>query len=129
MDDGEFLEVLCSQVYTTPLAFATAEEWVRLYLLICEMASSQMLSSVSQANRFRVQPLRLLLESIVRITLVFPLPEMRRRNYGNSLFDVRHNLEMSYIYELPFGKGRKFVTSGVASKVAGGWQLTLAARL
>jgi hypothetical protein len=56
-------------------------------------------------------------------TLVFPLPEMRRRNYGNSLFDVRHNLEMSYIYELPFGKGRKFVTTGLASKVAGGWQL------
>ena len=56
-------------------------------------------------------------------TLVFPLPEMRRRNYGNSLFDVRHNLEMSYIYELPFGKGRKFVTTGIASKVAGGWQL------
>jgi hypothetical protein len=55
--------------------------------------------------------------------VVFPLPGMGRRNYTNSPFDVRQNLELGYIYELPFGKGKKYAVSGVASRLAGGWQV------
>src|SRR5260370_19598201 len=36
--------------------------------------------------------------------------------------DRPHNFQLSAIYELPFGKGKKFATSGVASAIAGGWQ-------
>src|SRR5260370_27613688 len=36
--------------------------------------------------------------------------------------DRTHNFELSAIYELPFGKGKKFATSGVASAIAGGGQ-------
>ncbi len=42
---------------------------------------------------------------------------------GNDSSDVRHRLVLSYIYELPFGPGKKFLgSSGVAGRVIGGWQ-------
>src|SRR6185503_7223632 len=34
-----------------------------------------------------------------------------------------HTFVQSYVYELPFGKGKKYLTSGVGRWVAGGWQL------
>ncbi len=37
--------------------------------------------------------------------------------------DVRHNLTVDAIYELPFGPGKRFLTSGLASRVLGGWEL------
>lgn len=39
--------------------------------------------------------------------------------------DTPHRLSISGIYELPFGKGQRFLTSGnpVLSRLAGGWQL------
>ena len=47
-------------------------------------------------------------------------------NYGPSNFDLRHRFTLSTIYELPFGRGRRFMTNSgaLAEKVAGGWQLT-----
>jgi hypothetical protein len=50
-------------------------------------------------------------------------PTQRRRNYTQSLNDVRHTLQMGYIYDLPFGKGKKFLTSGLAATIFGDWQL------
>ena len=46
-------------------------------------------------------------------------------NRGNSTFDVRHNVVLSWTYDLPFGKGRKFLNnpSGPMQWIAGGWQL------
>ena len=39
-------------------------------------------------------------------------------------FDVPHNFNISFGYDLPFGKGRRFLnTSAIADKVIGGWQL------
>jgi hypothetical protein len=35
----------------------------------------------------------------------------------------RHTFVQSYIYELPFGKGKKMFTSGPASWILGGWQV------
>ena len=44
---------------------------------------------------------------------------------GNSTFDVRHNLVLSWTYELPFGHGKRFLNTAPAllQQVAGGWQL------
>ena len=37
--------------------------------------------------------------------------------------DQPHNLKFSYSYELPFGKGKKFVSTGVGGHVLGGWRI------
>jgi hypothetical protein len=39
-------------------------------------------------------------------------------------FDRTHNFQMTYIYELPFGKGKSMLTNGVAAALAGGWQVS-----
>jgi Carboxypeptidase regulatory-like domain len=38
-------------------------------------------------------------------------------------YDVTHNVKISQIYELPFGKGKRFLTHGFGSWVAGGWRV------
>ncbi len=45
--------------------------------------------------------------------------------YGNSDFDVRQRFVASYIYELPFGKGKRFAAdaSGVLDQIVGNWQV------
>ena len=46
-------------------------------------------------------------------------------NYGSSNFDVRRRLSLSYIYELPFGRGKPLVNQpGIARAILGGWQLS-----
>ena len=42
---------------------------------------------------------------------------------GVSIFDQRHRFVTSVVYDLPFGKGRKYLSQGLASKVIGGWQM------
>ncbi len=42
---------------------------------------------------------------------------------SSTSIDVRHNLTVDAIYELPFGAGKHFLTSGLASRVFGGWEL------
>jgi hypothetical protein len=46
-------------------------------------------------------------------------------NRGNSTFDVRHSAVLSWTFELPFGKGKRFLHDANAAldAVAGGWQL------
>ena len=43
---------------------------------------------------------------------------------GNSDFDIRHRLVVNYIWALPFGKGQRFVNSGVMGRVLEGWQFS-----
>ena len=43
---------------------------------------------------------------------------------GLSIFDARHRFVSSVLYEPPFGKGRRFLNHGVASAIAGGWELS-----
>jgi hypothetical protein len=45
--------------------------------------------------------------------------------YGNADFDIRHRFVLSYMYELPFGKGKTFAgnTSGLLNQIIGGWQV------
>jgi hypothetical protein len=47
----------------------------------------------------------------------------RRADYGPGENDINHRLTFSSVYEIPFGKGRKHLTSGPASYVLGGWGL------
>ena len=42
--------------------------------------------------------------------------------YGPSDFDVPHRVALSYVYELPFGRGKQFLSNGIASKIFGGFQ-------
>src|SRR5580700_8125412 len=44
---------------------------------------------------------------------------------GPSIFDVRHNVVVNAVYELPFGPGKTFLNrSGALGKILGGWQLS-----
>ena len=46
-------------------------------------------------------------------------------NRGPSGFDVRHRAVFSYVYDLPFGKGKKMdAGNNVVNKVIGGWQMS-----
>ena len=46
--------------------------------------------------------------------------------YGNADFDVRHRFVFSYVYDLPFGRGRRFAgnASGFVNQVIGNWQMS-----
>ena len=46
-----------------------------------------------------------------------------RAGYGASGFDVKHRYVQSWLYELPFGKGRRYMSDGLLSNVVGGWEL------
>src|SRR5882724_11474036 len=48
-----------------------------------------------------------------------------QKDYGLASFDIRNVFHLSGGYELPFGKGRKFMSgaSGVADRVVGGWSV------
>jgi hypothetical protein len=50
----------------------------------------------------------------------------RKGSRGRSGFDIRHNLVLNFIYELPFGPGKSFGrdATGAAGKLLGGWQLS-----
>jgi hypothetical protein len=43
---------------------------------------------------------------------------------GDSQYDLRHRLVISPVWELPFGPGKPWAASGLAAKIAGGWQLS-----
>jgi hypothetical protein len=49
--------------------------------------------------------------------------EMWDRNRALAGFDRTHNLQIYGTYELPFGRGRKYATTGLANVLAGGWQI------
>lgn len=57
-------------------------------------------------------------------TLGISIPEYYHLNRRLSDFDRPHNVQISYIWELPFGKGKPFLRGHRAlSLIAGGWQL------
>jgi hypothetical protein len=49
----------------------------------------------------------------------------RQCDKGPSVFDIRHNLTVNAVYELPFGPGKTYLQdSGVVGKIIGGWELS-----
>ncbi len=55
----------------------------------------------------------------------------RRLNYAPSDFDRRHVLQWNLLYELPFGKGKRWASTskGLINRVIGGWEVTAYGRL
>jgi hypothetical protein len=48
----------------------------------------------------------------------------RRLEKSIGRFDQTHVVKLNTIYELPFGKGRRWLTGGIANQVLGGWRLS-----
>ena len=40
-------------------------------------------------------------------------------------FDQPHSIKLNTVYELPFGEGRRWLTSGVRGQILGGWRVAL----
>ena len=47
----------------------------------------------------------------------------RHANYGPTADDVKHRVNFHWIYELPFGKGRRWLANNPLRYVLGGWTL------
>jgi hypothetical protein len=57
-------------------------------------------------------------------TLRVNIPQYYNLNRSLSSFDRPHNLQITNIIELPFGKGRRYLNDkGVLSAIVGGWQV------
>ena len=56
-------------------------------------------------------------------------PQYYWKNRGPLSNDIRHNLVISNSYALPFGKGKRFASSGAGALLLGGWQLNALASL
>jgi hypothetical protein len=57
----------------------------------------------------------------------FPLPNWPKLDWAPSQIALDHNFTASVIYDLPFGKGKRFANygNGAMNTLVGGWQLTL----
>src|SRR4029077_9250030 len=47
----------------------------------------------------------------------------RRNDYGPSANDIRNRVSLSSVYEMPFGRGKKFLTNSVLGHIVGGWTI------
>jgi hypothetical protein len=57
------------------------------------------------------------------------IPEFWGKNYGPTPRDVRHNFAGTAVVELPFGKGKRWASEGIAARFLGGWQVNAVAAL
>ncbi len=51
-------------------------------------------------------------------------PRNLKLHRGNSNYDVTHRFVLSGVWELPFGKGKSRLSSGVGAALLGGWQVS-----
>ncbi len=49
-------------------------------------------------------------------------PYSFEEEFGNNTFDIRHSGNITALYELPFGKGRRYELGGIADAFLGGFQ-------
>ena len=45
------------------------------------------------------------------------------RNRALAGYDIPHNLQVGFMYELPFGPGKPYATTGTSAAILGGWQI------
>jgi hypothetical protein len=45
------------------------------------------------------------------------------RNYSPASYDRRHMFTLGWVFELPFGAGKRYDFRGVADKILGGWKI------
>jgi hypothetical protein len=55
--------------------------------------------------------------------LLFNWAPMLSRNEAAAGFDIPNNFQFGGVYTLPFGKGQRYASDGLVSKIAGGWQV------
>ncbi len=57
----------------------------------------------------------------------FPLPNWQKLDWGLSQINLNHNFTASIIYDLPFGKGRKWGSNwnAAGNAILGGWEATV----
>jgi len=57
----------------------------------------------------------------------WPLPNTQRADWGLSQLNLNDQLSASVLYELPFGKGKRWGSdwNGVENAIAGGWQINV----
>ena len=48
----------------------------------------------------------------------------RRLEKSIGQFDVTHNFKLGLVYDLPFGKGKKFLAGGIGGAVLGNWRVS-----
>ncbi|HEY3131440.1 MAG TPA: TonB-dependent receptor [Acidobacteriota bacterium] len=48
----------------------------------------------------------------------------RRADYSVTTFNVPHDLKLTWIYDLPWGPGRRWLSSGFAGAILGGWTMS-----
>jgi hypothetical protein len=62
--------------------------------------------------------------------LYYPLPGTQKLDWGLSELNLNNSFTASVIYDLPFGKGKRYGSdwNGVANTIVGNWQVTLIER-
>jgi len=55
--------------------------------------------------------------------LTFPYPTFWEKNRGVANFDRTQNLEIFGVLQLPFGRGQRWLQTGVGNWILGGWQI------
>jgi hypothetical protein len=50
-------------------------------------------------------------------------PSVFDRNRAAATHNIPHNFQFAFAYELPFGSGKRWATSGLSNSVLGGWQI------
>jgi len=85
------------------------KQYSRGFTMSVAYTMSKTIASTAESNTWVVGPNNALYD-----------PKYNRSIEAN---DTPHRLVISNIWELPFGKGRPYLTSGMASRVLGNWQL------
>ena len=52
------------------------------------------------------------------------LRSVLHRNRARAAYDQTHMFQMGFVYELPMGPGKNIASSGLASQILGGWQVS-----
>jgi hypothetical protein len=55
---------------------------------------------------------------------MFNSPSAIGRNRARAGYDIPHNVQIATSYELPFGKGKKWVTDKAPAAILGGWRVS-----